>query len=631
MEVRKWQDCDNPAEIMELLKFDECADKFSALLYFGKEKKDLLMVRDLLNSGYYTPEEIASSDSNLYKRWRNKDIINLLIEFADQAWQKLVDAQEILEFRVAPVGKSEEMTHMQKKLEYFSMNNPSVYEALVTLIKDKKLNIGLKTMLFRLLDDVEVNKENIINFIILYPSLEIWIQDSKYRDLYAEYDRKRVEIANSSDWRDMTNCELIMYKATEENKWEILEYFAYNDEKLFERIAKRYTSMNHMGVVRYSRDEVLKRYGNMDLSTMPVCLQQYVNYVREGIVFQQEQKEAKKMESSKRKQDRILSWREEDGTLVHLFNVGLIIPKSKDDYFSVLKKYLEEDLGVLGFVSKYKIDDVKGFEKMLEKFSLENEEYAKLIKEKNDRLQKSFIEESKAIITNICFKGVSLETLIRKYSGWDISKAIEFTKRFFEENYCDILGIKIIEYFYDRINFCYQDRDLEDIRKMLTIDEIRFIVGKKTFESMMMGKTVEIENIFYRKLEFLKRTCPEILEQKVNGASNDRIRVGLIKYNTKFEKSEYFKTQNFIITESNNQVEVTPQMVDMAYHYAKSNRLYISWNTMIKIIGAIAMGKIQNLEQMIKTRKSMTDEARSLIEQITDLDEYFKEINRCRK
>ena len=119
------------------------------------------------------------------------------------------------------------------------------------------------------------------------------------------------------------------------------------------------------------------------------------------------------------------------------------------------------------------------------------------------------------------------------------------------------MTIKVIEYYHNRLNSYTNSIEPENIANMLTIDEIRFIVGDEEYTAMMTGKKCEIERLFLKRVSFLNATQPALIRQKVNNQKPDCIMKGISKYDTKFKNNEYFRSTTFILAESGEQVEVT--------------------------------------------------------------------------
>jgi len=620
-----WKNSTSPSEIMELIQDSKTVDKFNVLAYFGQNQKDLEMLEKLLKSGYYTPEEIASRKPQAYTGWTYAPAREMLLEFANKSWQSLDNAEEIIKMRVGLIPS--EIEDFQAKLKYFEKRNTKLYIELWRL-STKQDFMGIVDYVNHLMKNAEENKDEIVDILARHtqaiPRVKV-----VGMDLREAIERRRIQIARVKDWRNETNAQLIMYKATPENKWEIFEYFANNDEKIFKAIVYGYATKAENPVKRmYSRNEILERYSNVDLDTLPECLKNYILSLKQSIIRDEELKKQRQEERAQAKEEKLLSWEDEAGSTIALFKVGSITPKSKDDYEKVLKKYLDENLGITAFCSKYKISDVKGFKTMLEKFSAENSTYAEQIESKSNQQQAKYVDKVRDIIEGVCVEGEPIESIIKYSKTFSFEKLQDLARRLFpDKNYCEILTIKVIEYYHNRLNSYTNSIEPENISNMLTIDEIRFIVGDEEYTSMMTGKKCEIEKVFLKRVSFLNATQSALIRQKVNSQRPDSIIKAIAKYDTKFKQNEYFRSTTFILAENGEQVEVTREMVDMAYKYAYSKKLHTSDAVMRYLIKAVVNGKIQNMEETKQDRKAMMRQAMALVSEITNIDEYFTAVD----
>lgn len=608
---------------MELIQETKTVDKFKVLTYFGQNQKDLEMLEKLLKSGYYTPEEIAERDNRAYVHWTYAPARKMLLDFANLAWQKLDNAEKILSVNISLIPDTHEAFLM--KVKYFEQHNPEIYEQILRTSRGQSYARGL---FYELAVDPVKNKKQLFNILMKHPKLFDGFELMEFRSMFTEAEFRQIQEIQK-DWKTDTNAQIIMYKATQENKWEIFEYFANNNETIFKSIINGYATKSDNPVRRmYSRSEILERYSNVDLDTLPECLKNYILSLKQSIVKEEELKQQRKEEKAQAKEERLLSWEDENGSTIALFKVGSITPKSKADYEKVLKKYLDENLGITAFCKKYDIKDVKGFKTMLEKFSAENSTYAEQIESKSNQQQAKYVDKVRDIIESVCVEGESVKSIIKYSKTFSLEKLQDFARRLFpDKNYCEILTIKVIEYYHDRLNSYTNSFEPENIAKMLTADEIRFIVGDEEYTSMLTGKKCEIERLFLKRVSFLNSTQSALIRQKVNNQRPDSIMKGISKYDTKFRANEYFRSTTFILAENGEQVEVTREMVDMAYKYAYSKKLHTSDAVMRYLIRAIVNGKIQNLEETKQDRKEMMSQALALVSEISDIDEYFTAVD----
>lgn len=620
MVKKSWQDSRDVDEIMKLIERTN-VDKFRVLSYFGQTIKDLDMLEKLLNSGYYTPEEIAKRAPASWTPWKDPQARQMILEFSDKAWQKIDDAQAIIDLRVGIVPS--EFADLQRKIKYYKTQNPELYQELWDLSSNQGFSGGYKY--FKdLLKNQDENREEIVDILLRHPGIIANIDyesiDSSIRE---DMIKRRNEIIHSKDWKNQTVVEKVMYRVTEENKWEVFEYFATNNVYMFNRIVRDFVGKKLARILFYSVDEILERYNDEKLSERPEPIRNLVENLVEQEKIKEEKNEQRKAETIQRRHEQMLSWCDKNGEFLKLFTLGKVELQSREDYEKVLQKFLQEDMSIPTFCIRYKISDRNGFVKMLEKFAYENPKIAEQINSKNKDRQERYLTKAKEIIYNIVVKGDSVEELIKYAKTYSLDQIIWLSKELFnDKKVCEILATKIVYYYANRLNSYDSSMEPENIDKMLTKEEIMFIVGDQ-YDSIMKGKSEEIEKIFFKNVSFVKDMAHNTMYYAKFEKIFNFIKNNLVKYNNKFKSGVYFRNKNSIITENGNIVDVTREMVDMAFEYAYSKGLHTSTNVMNSIINAVAKGKIQNVERTRQSKKAMLMESSQMIDKITSIDDYF--------
>ena len=615
MAMRLWKNSRNPDEIMDIIKDLEGVSKFTVLDYFGTEKINLQMLQKLLNSGYYTPEEIAERGWEHYIHWTHEPALDILLNFANLAWQKLEDPSRIAEVSVGIVPDKRKLFII--KLKYFKDNNPSIYHKLLSTNECREfLQDELDMMLTA---NPKKYKKQIFRLLTSYPEALDGFDVFKCKKLFSEEEYKQIIEQRQRNWKYETNAELIMYNATEENRWEILEYFAQKDEGIFNSIVNGFSGVAKKPIKKvYPLIDIVENYADADLESLPKCLKEFIIMARKGLQLKKEEKDRKKLEKD-------LSWKDANGEPLELFKLGHISPSSREDYEKILKKFLEEELSIVAFCSKYGIRDYNGFRKMLDKFAIENPEYKEQIESKSNSQQSNYITTAVKLIKGVCMGGKSVETIIKHSRSYSLEKIQDLAQSLFPHTvFCEVLTVKIIEYYYDRLNSHTSDIDYKNISNMLTIDEIRFILGAER----MRGRKYKIEEIFKDRVLFIKDFNPYILGKLVISNAPNSILRNLSKYNGGFTKTAYFKDKTLMLDANGNRVEVTEQMVDMALQYAYANDMPIREFVINVLIRGVVKGIIQNEQQTQQEMADMRAQAKSLIYEIVDIDEYFEAMDK---
>ena len=143
--------------------------------------------------------------------------------------------------------------------------------------KGSDLRDGLVMFLKELVDESKSNLPMVVS--ILSRTVYVYnkfVSDQKYRWVGDYVEKKIVERSKLREWKTLTSGQLVMYKVTEKNKWEILEYFAKNNPKIFNQIIHNYfrTTKAEKKTV-FTRDEIIDRY--KDNKNIPEALTKFVN------------------------------------------------------------------------------------------------------------------------------------------------------------------------------------------------------------------------------------------------------------------------------------------------------------------------------------------------------------------
>lgn len=626
MEKKKsWVDCTEPDEIMELLKHDGRYTKAGVLAYFGKIG-DLETLSNLLNSKHFTPEEVAAIPRSSFVGVKYQPARDIIINYANQSWESLTNVADILNMRVCILPLEEEM---EQKIDYLNKINPNFVDELTENSYSNERITPYKIFTVLCMEK-EKYKDKIVHLLLNYPSLSKYLCGQNIdREIWLEYEKAVIQARKvKGSWKKENSYELIMYQATEQNKWEILEYFAKRSPQIFNSIIKNYTNIKMISKIGYTIYEVVEHYKDIDLSTLPQPLVEYIEKCKADINSIDDKKEVRKQLNAERRQESLKSWYNEDGSVVELFKMGNIVPYSREDYLAILTRFMSSDLNVATFCSKYKISNINGFRKMLEKFSLESDIYAEQINKKLESASNKFMGKTRKLIEDVCVNNQPLSILFGNSKSHSLSTFINFAKKTYQDsNMAEILVNKVIEYYYTRTNEYGNSFEPENIAKMLTLNEVRFLVGEEILNQMVTGAKVGLSQIFMQDIRGIVKPNADVVQTKVNGRGDDKLRSKLTQYNSRFKKNEYFRSTTTLILGNGEQVQITPEMVDMAYQFVKSHKLYPAEKTMQLTIRAVANGKIQNQEQTQDEKKTMREQAMALINEITSIDEYFKAVN----
>lgn len=283
-------------------------------------------------------------------------------------------------------------------------------------------------------------------------------------------------------------------------------------------------------------------------------------------------------------------WTNKEGEPAVIFEMGGRAIKGRESCLEIFKKFIESDLSRKAFCACYQISGPKKFNDMLNNFAQESEEYAQLVKEKDD--QEKMTNEKNLYLCGLVGLGkLPVEKLIGNSSELSFEEAKQVVQNKWGKPAMDALTYRVIDYFYRRLNSAkWSDASPENINKLLTFDEARFIVGNVDYYLLQMGKS-SIAGKFVNATAYLNGENSELYSKKVRGEGKAGIFNALLKYDEIFIKDEYLKETTLLQTPK-ALVEVTPEIVDQAYNYVLENNLFPSSRTVNLAIRAVVHDNI---------------------------------------
>lgn len=631
--LKDWRKATSAQEVIDCLKQKPWA-KSTALCYFCDVADDEKIVGDLLKSGFYTPDEVANMSD---RYWANVQKITsarqLVVDFADPVWQNSNDADFIFNL---PMGVRYGFAFgnlFVHKMRYFEEHNQDMYFALI----DRGFNDGSvqsqnkKLAYVEMIKHYDMYKDQIIDiamtnsifYNLLFTRVSFADIAEDWKDAENNYAKRRTK----GEWEHLTVPEHIMYKATEENKWDILEYFAQNNTYVFLGLIKYFSTKNRSQRVRFSHEEIIERYGNMDLETLPECLRQVVESClaeRENDLRGKKEREQGKQVPDTKKD----KWYDDyTGEIRPFFRIGRIPIYSKEEYIKIAYKLIKENMTIGMFCWKYGIDNAKGFEEMLNLLAEEDSHFAEVWKEQRLVRQKEYVINAKKFIEGVAFKKLPVSEMIENTTT-TFEKLQEFAEKYYDNKIADAFTANVIKYYYDRLN-CTAENNVEKIGNMLTKNEVKFLVGIEEYaEIVKLNKRPNLAKTINDRIKtYESRNQSSYISGLVHGKGADKITRKLERdYGSVFDKDKYNKSENFIM-HNGQQIKVTNEMIDQAFHYIKVHELYPNDITMRMVIKAVACGEIDVSKETKVTKAMMRAKALKLCENVYSLDNYFKIID----
>lgn len=588
-------------EALGILQGKKDGYKMEVLRWFGNRDMDDI-ISHLLEIGLYSAEDLKTVTLRSFGERSRKVLFN----YSQGLYESFNSVEELLAFKT-PFARTNGEDFFQK-LVYFHEHDPQMY--LELLRKSNGIHRrGLSTELFKT-ENFTKHREIVITLAGLYSGLEDSIayrklsradQEAFYKEVLTEVRKRQKQ----EGYKHLTNAELIMYRSTEENKWEILEYFAENNLQVFKRIVRQFTIKDQTrGRLGYLVNETLARYGDREPSSLPPALAEYVNSLKP-------QPEQEKKETPRKKFDNLAEGAK------HIVKVGKSWVVEEEDKISLVEKFLVSDLSIGGFCRRYNISDENAFKGVLNYIGNQEAYYAKRI---TDVLRRHRDEHLNTIKEGL--KGVARDTKEVNELINDANISLEQYHQF-AIKYYNKFGVDII--FADRVSKYYKKRlnefsgeSVEGINNALTRQEIKFIVGSEDYDKMLKGKNGAVD----AKFRTLLKGCAVSTKNAISECAEM-----LKPYNSKFVRKEYFSARTFLVDDVGEQVEVDENMVNQALSYARANGLYTSNRVVKSIINLVAKGELDYSAESAQRLYAKRQETLALIEEISNLDDYFSAID----
>lgn len=397
-------------------------------------------------------------------------------------------------------------------------------------------------------------------------------------------------------WTIHTSAKHICYSMPTGQEWNVIEYFAKKDPEMARSVINYFINSS---LVKMSRKIIVEHYKDVDPEKIPPFIQEYIS---ESIRLQESQSENAKqtIESQKRASElRHSQWHNTQDNLIQYFKFEEY-PSffSKEQYFQIAYHFKESGLSATAYCHKYKIDNVEGFRKMLNRVAEEDNVFAKFYEEFSTQKQKDHIASCKNNIISIIEEPTSIpEIIAENTSSRNLPSLVKISEYLFgDPQIINTLIENIILYYHERLNsYDMASLSLEDINKMLTFKEILFMFEPEVIERIKNGSNVDMIREFTKSFGTYKdKLSPEL--RKLLNASNNSIRERLKPYSFMFNRQSYIMSSTQVPDANGELVMVTDDMIDMAMCYANEHNLFRTSVVMNKIIRAIADGRIQNQE-----------------------------------
>lgn len=589
-------------EALGILQGKKDGYKMEVLRWFGNRDMDAI-ISHLLEIGLYSDEDLKTASLRSFGEKSRKVLFN----YSQEMYKDLKDAKAILEIKT-PFTRTRGEDFFQK-LVYFRERDPQLY---LELIKNSNgiHRRGLSAELFKP-ENFTKYREIAVTLAGLYSGLEDCSayrnlprakQEAFYKDVLGEIRKKNEQ----EGYKNLTNVEHIMYRSTEENKWEILEYFAENNIQVFKKLVHQYTfKYQAKGKLGYLASEALARYGDREPGSLPPALAEYVNSLRP-------RPKQEKAETPRKKSDNLAEGAK------HIVKVGKSWVVEEEDKKNLVEKFLVSDLSIGGFCRRYNISDENAFKGVLNYIGSQDEYYANRITEVLHRHRDEYLNAIKEGLKGVARDAMEVQEVINNNAGISLEQYHQFAVKYYNKYGVDIIfADRVSKYFKKRLDE-FSGESVEGINNALTRQEIKFIVGSEDYDKMLKGKNGTVDT----KFRTLLKGCAVSTKNTISECAEM-----LKPYNSKFIRKEYFSARTFIVNDAGEQVEVSENMVNQALSYARANGLYTSNRVVKSLINLVAKGELDYSAESAQRLYAKRQEMLALIEEMSNLDDYFSAID----
>lgn len=550
-------------------------DKEQLLYYLIEAGNKNLLIKELLNKNMYTKEDIGTFIMK-YNNFNNTYAMDMFNIYVGNDWKKSTDIEQIIK-------KTNNMPkEIYERLEYFYENNETIFFRLLERLNPVSLYNGL---LYN-----PQNKE----FVNILIDLAIEFPDKFFEagvvlegKIYKEFTKRRSALLESKDaWKrfaDKGDVLMLGYSINDSNKWEVFEYLLNNDQELFDKVCRKRADKDG----KYRKSEIYNRYKDR-FENVPLILKEFLKEIEIYLAKREENLEKSRNSLRMKKEAIEKSWYDEKGIFIKLFTIEGKEISHESEYYTICDKFLDCDLGIGSFAKKYKISDKAGFKKMLDKIAANDEELKQKIEVKMKKNQEYYMIKFNELVDKAIVSYAEVEDMIVHSFTYSLSDIIQLTKQYRGMKDYVQLANNIIEYYDNRLSSYTEEKSVENLTKLLTENEIRFILGNDLYNLKQAGKNVEIDRVLTTIFSGAKTELSASTYKKLVAS----VRLKIAKYNAQYKSKEYLAGERSFMDKDGILRKVDQKLVENGEFFAKDRNIYICSMTMRMILHAFILGNI---------------------------------------
>lgn len=428
----------------------------------------------------------------------------------------------------------------------------------------------------------------------------------------------------SDKWKEFTNAEIIHYCMPEGREWEVLEYFAENNYKVFINLINI-----HMPGSPFSRKKVVDHYKDRNLEELEKTNPGIVKYIYDSMEYMKGLSENGKKTGEYLKNlyaERKKNFLNSNGLPMLYFTIAKKFPViTKEDCFEVANYFMNSGLSATAFCSQYEIDNLEGFRDAMSRVALNDENFKSYYEDLVTSKKTAFIALCRKTIEEVSNGTMSVQEAVENHTdSRNFTKLVSLANSLFDNpQILDKFAFNVLSYYQDRVNSYNESLEPENLKKMLTLKEISFIAGSDALSSMRSGKSVNPSQLLRQSLTPYSKQLKSITIHKMFNNDGRCLGSKLKPYDNYFNKRSYLSQNPHQMLPDGSTVPITSDVIDMADCFATQHNLFKSYATITRINRSILNGKLDYSAETDAYKNKLKSQIVSDLSECRTLEEYF--------
>ena len=413
------------------------------------------------------------------------------------------------------------------------------------------------------------------------------------------------------NWKDFTNPALIHYYMPEGKEWEVLEYFAEYDVRLFKKIIN-YPIFNSP----FSPKKFIEHYKNVDAQTLHPAIVNHLENLKRLVTGRSERGVVQAVRSRNFNDEKRTSFYNNKGRIIQFFKFADQTELfSVEDYFQISEIFMNSGLSIDEFCKKYSIHNVEGFKLAMQTIAYTDERFASFFETLQSNTKTINLNQGKQLIIDIVSNNTPIGEIINKNKTHHNLENLLTILNSLDDGQIliDPFLTNVISYYHSRLSSCDSSTNIENINKMLTTKEVEFIASEQHLQNIKLGKKADIAMALKRTIQPYKDSVKSISIERLFNNSENSLLSKLKPYGFGFNRLNYLRDNPQAIMPDGTFSPVTDEVIDMSEFYIRSHGIFECYHTIIRTNRAVLEGKIQNQADMKSCQNESNENAQTQI------------------